>query len=166
MKRFLARASLRAPQTVAVYSPIMSASRPARTSKRKTHVFSCSSEEATESTEEPAALQRGMSSAQQSEGEEKDDATATEAESFHSKQPWPPACHFCSQIIAYSHCQPVVCPGCSERFHFNCYNAHIPCGRVRHMIEMPSPGAASSGDHAGIAAGNFLCPSPTVEKQT
>jgi len=44
-------------------------------------------------------------------------------------------CQLCLETVEVNDSQPLECGSCGKHFHFNCYNAHLPCGRVLAPME-------------------------------
>ena len=44
-------------------------------------------------------------------------------------------CRYCVGAVQHNSSQPLECGSCGMQFHFNCYNAHLPCGRIHLPIE-------------------------------
>jgi len=44
-------------------------------------------------------------------------------------------CLYCSEPVELNSSQPLECGSCGKHFHFNCYNAHLPCGRILAPME-------------------------------
>ena len=44
-------------------------------------------------------------------------------------------CRYCFGSVELNSSQPLECGSCGMQFHFNCYNAHLPCGRIHVPME-------------------------------
>ena len=61
----------------------------------------------------------------------------SESESTWSESEEEPSilCRFCFSRVEHNSNQPLECGSCGMQFHFNCYNAHLPCGHIHLPIE-------------------------------